>query len=195
MHQRADTLPLTFHFSAFLLPLALLVLGLSTLTAGAQELPDKIRGYKVHKERIVLSPGSESSRASVAPGEPEAVDVSLSGLRVELPLEFEITGQSGKVDMLTFHDVRVNGVPVKVEEHSVPFEFEKNVRRSLPEPLAIVVAPHRMLQAAVKESRESTEVWKVTGRAFVFGKFRKFGFHHKRVVPVEIEFEIPNPLL
>ena len=195
MHRRADTLSFPFHSRSLLLALALLVLGLSTLTGGAQELPDKIRGYKVHKERIVLSPGTESSKASVEPGEPAAVDVSLSGLRVELPLEFEIAGQSGKVDMLTFHDVRVNGVPVQVEEHSVPFEFKKNVRRSLPEPLAIVVAPHRMLQAAVKESRESSEMWKVTGRAFVFGKFRKFGFHHKRVVPVEIEFEIPNPLL
>jgi len=163
--------------------------------ASAQALPDKIRGYKVHKESIVIRPGTESERAKVTPGEPEAVEIGLTGLTLEIPIEFEIAGQSGKVDMLTFHDVRVNGIPVSLEEHSVPFEFKKNERRSLPEPLTIVVPAHRMIQAAVNESRDSRETWLVTGRAFVFGKFRKFGFHHKRVVPVDIAFEISNPLL
>ncbi|HSI87930.1 MAG TPA: hypothetical protein VK918_02675 [Pyrinomonadaceae bacterium] len=172
--------------------MALLLL---SITASAQVLPDKIRGYKVHKESIVIRPGNESPGAEVTPGEPKAFDLSLTGLRLEIPVEFAISGQSGKVDMLTFHDVRVNGIPVNVEEHSVPFEFKKNEKRSLPNPLSIIVPTHRMIQAAVNESRDSRETWIVTGRAFVFGKFRKFGFHHKRVVPVDIEFEIPNPLL
>jgi hypothetical protein len=178
--------------SAAVLVIAFILLGFS---AFAQELPDKIRGYKVHKESIIIRPGAESPGASVTAGEPEAIEIGLTGLTLEIPVEFEIAGQSGKVDMLSFHDVRVNGVPVRVEEHALPFEFKKNERRSLPEPLAIVVPTHRMIQVAVNESRDSRATWLVTGRAFVFGKFRKFGFHHKRVVPVEIEFEIPNPLL
>jgi hypothetical protein len=34
----------------------------------------------------------------------------------------------------------------------------------------------------------------VTGTAFVFGKFKKFGFTFKRVVPVKIDLKFKNPL-
>src|SRR5690606_28694660 len=52
--------------------------------ASAQALPDKIRGYKVHKESIVIRPGTESERAKVTPGEPEAVEIGLTGLTLEI---------------------------------------------------------------------------------------------------------------
>jgi hypothetical protein len=50
------------------------------------------------------------------------------------------------------------------------------------------------LRGAVRELKDSKEEWSVTGRVFVFGKFKKFGFNFKRVVPVEINIKIKNPL-
>jgi hypothetical protein len=37
-------------------------------------------------------------------------------------------------------------------------------------------------------------VWPVTGRVYVFGRFKKFLFSFKRVVPVELSLTLPNPL-
>jgi len=37
--------------------------------------------------------------------------------------------------------------------------------------------------------------WPVTGVAYVFGRFKKSLFKFKRVVPVELELQIRNPLL
>ena len=36
--------------------------------------------------------------------------------------------------------------------------------------------------------------WIVTGRVFVFGKFRRYGLYHKRVVPIDLNLTIKNPL-
>lgn len=169
--------------------LALLVSG-----AGAQELPDKIRGYKVHREKISVNENSGSADASVKVGDPELVDLSLSGVTFELPAEFVAAKQSGKVEMVTFHDLRVNGIKVVPEEYSHPFEFRKGESLKLPEPVRILLPASGAVAAAWNEMTESKAEWTVTGRVFVFGKFRKYGFYHKRVVPIDIELTIKNPL-
>lgn len=49
----------------------------------------------------------------------------------------------------------------------------------------------------IKNQNDKTaakDEWTVTGRVFVFGRFKKFGFDFKRVVPVEINLKIKNPL-
>lgn len=166
-------------------------------SAFAQDLPPKIRGYAVHKERIIIStPGSDDTKnasPAVAVGDPAVAEVSLSGITFELPLSFTSPGQSGKVDFLTFHDFRVNDIPLSVEDYSMPFEFRKNVQVDLPKPVPFAVNSARLVQAAWKELRDSRKVWTVTGRVFVFGRFRRFGFYHKRVVPVDIRLTIQNP--
>lgn len=170
----------------------------------AQNLPDKIRGYKVHKAKIdVKTQTDENSEkmdsgeneAFVKIGEPEIVDVSLFGITLEIPVEVESLEQSGTIDFLTFHDFRVNNLKVEVEEYKESFEFKKNEKLILPKPFRIFISTKETLRGASKEWRDSKKVWQVTGRIFVFGKFKKSIFKFKRVVPIEIDTMIENPLV
>ncbi len=179
---------------------SLIILFLFLLPAFSQELPDKIRGYTVHSQAIVvnevgIATGQSAATASVRVGDPVLVDVSMSGVSFELPTEVTSAEQSGRVDFLTFHDFRVNGVSVVIEEYKHRFAFRKNEATTLPEPAKIFLPTFALLKGARAEMHESRKEWLVTGRVFVFGKFRKYGFYHKRVVPVDVKLTIKNPLL
>lgn len=178
----------------FLLCLPVLLLTTPSLP---QDLPDKIRGYKVHSDKIVVSTAKTSDStadASVTVGEPKIVEAALAGVTFELPAEIRTAKQSGKVDFLAFQDVRVNGIAVEVEEYRDAFDFRKGETTALPRPARILLPVTGMLQAAWNEMRDSREQWTVSGRVFVFGRFRKFGMYHKRVVRVDFEIRIQNPL-
>lgn len=166
----------------------------------AQDLPKEIRGYKVEKAKISVKNETEKtsekdkSEAFVRVGEPELVDVSLTGITFELSAEIDSLEQSGTVDFLTFHDFRVNGLKVDVEEYKESFDFKKNQRIVLPKPIVIFVGAAQTLRGALEEMKNSKDEWTVTGRIFVFGRFKKAGFKFKRVVPVEINLKIKNPV-
>jgi len=166
----------------------------------AQNLPDKIRGYKVYNAQISVKTESgktgtkDKSEAFVKIGEPELSDFSLTGVTFELTAEISALEQSGAVDFLTFHDFRVNGLNVEIEEYKESFTFEKNKPIQLPKPVEIFLSTTQTLRGALKELKDSKDEWQVTGRIFVFGKFKKFGFSFKRVIPVEINIKIKNPL-
>jgi len=174
------------------------VFGVAPLAA--QTLPSSIRGYKVHRTPILVSTtASDRSRsgeeqAVVTIGDPKLVDVGLTGINLELNAEIRALEQSGTVEFLTFHDFRVNEIPVAIDEYTASFKFRKNEAIALPEPATIFLPTGRLIEAAYRELRDSKERWTVRGRVFVFGKFRRFGFHHKRVVPIDIDIEIANPL-
>ena len=172
---------------------AFLFLGFLALSSFSQTLPDKIRGYKVHRDKISANTTSESSDASVKIGDPELVDIGLTGITFELPAEFTAAKQSGKIEFVTFPDVRVNGIKVEPDDYAHKFEFRKGEKVSIPKPVRIFRPAYGVVRAAWQEMTESRADWTVTGRVFVFGKFRKFGFYHKRVVPIDIMFSIPNP--
>ncbi|MBA2378858.1 MAG: hypothetical protein H0V76_04720, partial [Blastocatellia bacterium] len=104
------------------------------------------------------------------------------------------TDQSAKIESVVFNEFRIDGIPVTIEDYDSAFEIRRNENIGLPRPAQIFVPTERMIQAAWREFRDSREQWRVTGRAFVFGKFRKLGFYHKRVVPVDIDVLISNPL-
>lgn len=165
------------------------------------DLPGKIRGYKVHSERIIVSTDNNSkseqnsTETIVNIGEPLLVKASLTGITFELPAEIKSGMQSGKVDLITFYDIQVNGIPVNVDEYKKPFALRRGETVTLPEPASIFLPTGRILQAAWYEMREKKEEWHISGRAFVFGKFRKYGFYHKRVVPIDIDIMIPNPVM
>lgn len=162
----------------------------------SQEFPKEIRGYKLHREKITISVGKQTtvSPAYVTVGDPTLVELSVSGVTFELPAELLSTEQSGKVDFLTFRDVRVNGIAVEVEEYRNPFSFKKNAKVKLPKPARIFLSLTSLAQGAWKEMKDSKSEWKVGGRVFVFGQFRRYGFLHKRVVPIDFELSIPNPV-
>lgn len=166
----------------------------------AQDLPDKIRGYKVHKAKISVKTDSSKNEtkgafeAFVKIGEPQLAEITLAGVTIEILAEISGLQQSGQVDFLTFHDFRVNDLPVEIEEYKESFSFTKNQTAVLPKPARIFLGIAQTLRGAFKEIKESKKEWRVTGRVFVFGKFKKFGFNFKRVIPVEIDIKIKNPL-
>ena len=177
--------------------LSLLLLCLTVGTC-SQDLPNKIRGYKVYADNVSVSAGNSADKrqadASVKIGDPEVVDAGLKGLTFELPAEVLAAKQSGKVDFFTFHEVKVNGIAVDVEEYRHPFSFRKGEPVTLPKPARISLPMTGIVQAAWQEMRDSKGDWTVTGRVFVFGRFRRFGMYHKRVVPVDFEVKIKNTL-
>ena len=172
---------------------AFFVLLITAAPALAQELPDKIRGYKVYRDKVAVNTDITSD-AAIQIGKPEVVDVAHTGITLELPTEFTTSAQSGKVDMVAFHDLKVNGIKVEPEEYTHKFEFRKGEKVVIPKPVRILVPASGMVKAAWQEMTEKRSEWVVTGRVFVFGKFRRYGFYHKRVVPVDLNFTFKNPL-
>lgn len=172
---------------------------ITCVSASAQELPKKIRGYKVHNVKASQVSTTNSSDSNIpAPeidlSDLEVVDYSLSGVTFKTPVKFGAVNGSGTVDFISFHDFQVNGVPVDVEEYKDKFTFASGQAIVLPNPVSIFVRTDRVMSVAWKEARDSQPRWKVTGRAFVFGKFRKFGFKFKRVIPVDVVFTVTNPM-
>lgn len=172
----------------------------------AQNLPDKIRGYKVYKANISVknhdnknlnSACGESkieSETFVKVGEPQIVDVSLSGITFEISAEIDAPEQSGTIDFLMFKDFRVNDLAVDVEEYKEPFKVNKNETLILPKPVRIFIGARQTLRGALSEWRDSKDEWTVTGTIFVFGHFKKSFMKFKRVVPVEINLKVKNPV-
>jgi hypothetical protein len=172
---------------------------LCALAFNAQDLPDEIRGYKVHKAKISVtnktdqSAENDKSEAYARLTEPELIDTSLTGLTFEISAEIEPLEHKGKVDFLMFRNFRVNSLDVEIEEYTNSFEFKKNQPIELPKPVKIFLGTRQVLKGALSEMRESKEEWTLTGTVFVFGRFKKWGFSVKRVVPVEINVKIKNP--
>lgn len=177
------------------------ILFLFAFQIGAQDLPDKIRGYKVHKANILVQNTEEATknqndlRIEVNFDKPKLVDFSLSGIKFELDSEITIYRQSGKIDFISFKDFKVNDVKVEIEEYKNSIEFKKDETFELKKPVEIFVGVGQTLRVALKEWQESKEEWTVTGKVFVFGRFNKMGFRFKRVIPVDVSLKIKNPLL
>ncbi len=166
----------------------------------AQDYPKEIRGYKVQKAKIIVKTEGEKtdskdeSEAFVSLGEPTVSDVGLTGISMDVTAKISEIEQSGKVEFLTFNDFKVNGLAVSIEEYDNPFSFEKNKPIELPKPIKIFVGIGQTLMGGLGEVRDSKEEWDVSGTVFVFGKFKKFGFSFKRVIPIPINIKIKNPL-
>lgn len=176
----------------------------SSVSAQA-DLPKEIRGYKVQRAKISVvnqsdkigegkSAEKNDAEAFVKIFEPELAEIGLTGIKFDLSAAIEVPEQSGKVDFLMFYDFRVNGLAVAVEEYTEKFEFKKNQTIVLPKPVKIFVGVGQTLRGALAEFQKSEAEWTVTGRIFVFGRYKKAGFSFKRVVPVEINLKIKNPL-
>lgn len=166
----------------------------------AQEMPDKIRGYKVYKEKVVVQSdragpaANEDLRVEVNFDEPAVTDLSLLGVTFDLGGELTVFGQSGTVDFISFKGFKVNDVSVAIEEYREAFDFKKGETQKLKKPVKIFVGAGGILSGALKEWRDSKKIWTVRGRVLVFGRFNKFGIKFKRVIPVDVDLLIENPL-
>ncbi len=175
---------------------------LYALPAPAQQLPDKIRGYKVYKADIRLetsAPNAKSSNkppsAVVALDEPKVASFGLTGLTFEIGGEITPSAQSGKIDRVTFRDMRVNGLAVTPDDYEHAFEMRKGSNTKLPAPIRIFVPVTSAVKAGFNELVRKTDTWRVTGTVFVFGRFKRFGFTFKRVIPVQLDLTIKNPAI
>ncbi len=167
----------------------------------AQNLPDKIRGYKVENVPLTVSSSipegnkySDEIDLYIQLTKPKISMRGLLSASIDVGADMVATQRSGNVDFVTFNDVRVNGIAMEIAEYAVPMTFKKGVRSSLPRPVTAKLNFVGAATGAFNELTDSRDQWRVTGTAFVFGKFKKFGFSFKRVVPIKIDMLVKNPL-
>lgn len=176
------------------------VLGLILCGAAvSQTYPDKIRGYKVHKAQItVRTSGDDTPKsgrsAEIILGKPSVYDAGLTGITFEVGAEVTSSDHSGKVEFLTFSDFKVNDIAVDVEEYTTKFEFKRNERIVLPQGASVSISTLNLARAARNELLDPKKKWRLTGTVYVFGKFKRFGFSFRRVVPIVIDTLVENPV-
>jgi len=187
-----------------------LVAPASTSSSSApRTFPKEIRGYKVERAKVEVkkpkdtkgqdqAPGSTATSADadalIQFGEPRIAKMTPLGITMEVPVTVAAVKQGGHVDFLTFEDMVVNGTAVTIKDYMRPFDLPNKQPVLLPEPVQVFISAPSALLGALGEWNSSKDVWPVTGRVYVFGRFKKFLFSFKRVVPVELSLMLPNPL-
>jgi hypothetical protein len=185
--------------------------------------PKEIRGYKVERTIVeVKKPeakneksgndksqrgndgGANQTESSADPnsdvdaliqlGPPQLARVTPLGITFEVPIVVSPVKQSGHVDFLVFEDMVVNGTSVEIDEYHHAFDLPNKQRLTLRQPLRFYIYLPKAVLAALGDWSDSKETWPLTGRVYVFGKFKKSLFTFKRVVPVELNVTMRNPL-
>jgi hypothetical protein len=188
--------------------LALLLLAAAGAVAqqtSVRAYPKEIRGYKIERAKVEIKPRDETTearRANVSDdadaliqfGEPRVARVTPLGITLEVPITVAAVKQGGHVDFLTFEEMTVNGTPVSIDEYDHPFELPNKKALTLREPIRLFISAPRVILGALDEWGNSKETWPVTGRVYVFGRFKKFLFKFKRAVPIELSLSLTNPL-
>jgi hypothetical protein len=127
-------------------------------------------------------------------GKPQLARVTPLGVTFEVPIVVAPVKQSGHIDFLLFEDMVVNGRSVEIDEYHRAFDLPNKQPLTLREPLSFYIYLPGALLAAVDDWSNSKETWPVTGRVYVFGKFKKGWFSFKRCIPVELNVSMRNPL-
>jgi hypothetical protein len=201
----------------------LLLVTCTPALAQTRSYPKEIRGYKVERTAIeIKKPESKNgkSRASqpnqntsnnegqteeqkvsesdvdtlIQFGQPQLARVTPLGITFKVPIVVAPVAQKGRVEFLMFEDMSVNGTSVEIDEYHRAFDLPNKKPSTLREPLSFYIYLPRAVIAAVDEWGNSKETWPVTGRVYVFGKFKKGPFSFKRCVPVELNVTMRNPL-
>jgi hypothetical protein len=193
----------------------------STLAAQTRTYPDKIRGYKVERTVVeVKKPKANDSSKNkgqstdgqnegatadesdvdqlIQFGQPEVARATPLGITFAVPIVVAPVTQKGHVDFLVFEDMVINGRSVEVSDYDRSFDLPNKDSLTLKDPLRIYIYLPNALLAAIGEWTDSKETWPVTGRVYVFGKFKKsvlgIPTSFKRCVPVELNLTMRNPL-
>jgi hypothetical protein len=193
--------------------------GATTILPQGRNYPKEIRGYKVERTVVEVkkperknqqSPaqaqGDGNNQGDSAPnsesdvdelirfGQPHLTRVTPLGITFEVPILVSPIKQSGHADFLVFEDMVVNGTSVDIDEYHRSFDLPNKNPLTLREPLHFYIYLPSALLAALGDWSDTKETWPVTGRVYVFGKFKKSVFSFKRVVPVELNLTMRNPL-
>jgi hypothetical protein len=191
----------------------------TAVTPQSRTYPKEIRGYKVERtvveikkpERRSAKSGKENDQnqtngtdSAAAPdadvdqliqlGKPRLARATPLGITLEIPIVVSAVRQSGHVDFLVFEDMVVNGTSVDLDEYHHAFDLPNKDPLTLRDPLSFYIYLPNALLAALGDWSDAKETWPVTGRVYVFGKFKKSIFSFKRVVPVELKLSMRNPM-
>lgn len=200
-------------FGCFLLLLvASTVIAAQMSHPNSRPLPKEVQGYKVHRakveprnsttsERKQSNSGStneddeydESEPILIRLGEPTLVSVSPLGVTFDVPVILAAVKQQGEVERLVFEDMRVNDIPVNLDDYDHQFKLPNKEPLILAPPIRIFVSTPQAVLRTIDEIFFSREVWPVMGRIYVCGRFKKFLVKFKRAVPVEVQTSIRNP--
>ena len=196
------------------------VSGATAVLPQSRSYPKEIRGYKVERTVVeVKKPEKKNPKSGNAStqndganpddsganseadvdelirfGEPRLTRATPLGITFEVPIVVSPVKQSGQVDFLMFEDMVVNGTSVDIDEYHHKFDLPNKDSLTLREPLRFYIYLPSALLAALGDWSDTKETWPVTGRVYVFGKFKKSIFSFKRVVPVELNLTMRNPL-
>jgi hypothetical protein len=198
----------------------MLICSATTVRLQTRTYPKEIRGYKVERTVVEVKkpeakkPGKNQSQSGknnsdgqttdetnsddvdqlIQLGKPQLARVTPLGITFDVPIIVSAVKQSGHVDFLVFEDMVVNGTSVNIDEYRRVFDLPNKQPLTLREPLRIYIYLPSAMLAALGDWSDSKETWPVTGRVYVFGKFKKGPFSFKRVVPVELNLTMRNPL-
>jgi hypothetical protein len=176
--------------------------------AQTRAYPKEIRGYKVERTVVELKKSDSKKPADVVAedssdsdvdqlitfGQPALAHLTPLGITFEIPIVVAPVKQSGHVEFLVFEDMLINGRPVEIDEYHRQFDLPNKQPLTLSRPLSIYIYLPSAVLAALGEWTDSKETWPVTGRVYVFGKFKKSLFSFRRCVPVELNLKMRNPL-
>ena len=193
--------------------IVLFLMSMPMLTSGqSRSYPDNIRGYKVERTVIEIKKPENKNQASngvtassdsdvdqlITFGQPSIAHATPLGMTFEVPVVVAPVKQSGKVDFLVFEDMEVNGHSVQIDEYKHSFGLPDKKSLTLRDPLRIYIYLPSAILAALGDWTDSKDSWPVTGRVYVFGRFKKkilgISTSFKRVVPVELNLTMRNPL-
>ena len=193
--------------------LLLLFITGSTALGQTRSYPKEIRGYKIERTAIeIKKPESRNKNSNnngqteeqnisesevdalIQFGKPQLARVTPLGITFKVPIVVAPVAQKGRVDFLMFEDMSVNDTSVQIDEYHRGFDLPNKKPATLREPLSFYVYLPGAVLAAIGDWRDSKETWPVTGRVYVFGKFKKGLFSFKRCVPVELNLTMRNPL-
>ncbi len=176
----------------------------------AGDLPKEVRGYKVHRAQVEIQRTKSDKKSDkgnsakeeydetepllVRLGEAQLVSVTPLGVTFDVPVVLAAVKQQGDIDRLVFEDMSVNDTPITLEDYVHQFKLPNKESLSLAPPLRIFVSTPQAVLRTIDEIVNSKPVWRVTGRIYVCGHFKKYLFKFKRAVPVELWSSINNPL-
>ena len=178
----------------------------------SRSYPDNIRGYKVERTVVEVKKPENKNQARdgeagssdsdvdqlITFGQPSIARATPLGITFEVPVVVAPVKQSGKVDFLVFEDMEVNGHSVQIDEYKHSFGLPDKKSLTLRDPLRIYIYLPSAILAALGDWTDSRDTWPVTGRVYVFGRFKKkilgISTSFKRVVPVELNLTMRNPL-
>jgi hypothetical protein len=168
-----------------------------TTLAQSKTYPKEIRGYKVH--RGAVEPKNKVRDADdqtqlIQFGDASVARVTPLGITLEIPIVVSPVQQKGRVDFLVFENMIVNGTSVEIDEYHRAFDLPNDKPLTLKEPLRFFVYLPRAVLAAIDELSARAKQWPITGVVYVFGRFKKGIFRFKRVIPIELNIKIHNPL-